>query len=141
MRVEPRILPASYAFCGHKGCFFIWGRNMGAYFRFWKHCFDFRGLTSRRDYCTSVIYFLLCGNFIRFLEMIFLLFVFDVAAQQASQGFLFTIYACAGFLALLSMSVRRLRDGGYLDRTAWKFFIPILGLIRLMWCLYKEDSR
>ena len=114
---------------------------MVAYFRFWKHCFDFRGLTSRRDYCTSVFSFVLFGSLIRFLEMIFLLFVFDATAQQASQGFLFTIYACAGFVALLSMSVRRLRDGGYLDRTAWKFFIPILGLIRLMWCLYKEDSR
>ena len=114
---------------------------MVAYFSFWKHWFDFKGRTSRSDYCASVFFYVLFGSLIRFLEMIFLLFVFDATAQQASQGFLFTIYACAGFLALLSMSVRRLRDGGYLDRTAWKFFIPILGLIRLMWCLYKEDSR
>ena len=98
---------------------------MGAYFRFWKHCFDFKGMTARKDYITSVILFLLFGNLIRFLEMGFLLFVFDVTSQQTSQGILFTIYACAGFLALVSMSVRRLRDGGYLDRTAWKFFIPI----------------
>jgi uncharacterized membrane protein YhaH (DUF805 family) len=71
----------------------------------------------------------------------FLLFAFDATAEQASQGILFMIYACAGFVALISMSVRRLRDGGYLDRTVWKFFIPILGFARLMWCLYKEDSK
>jgi len=114
---------------------------MIAYFRFWKHCFDFMGITSRKDYGKSVFLFILFGSQIRFLEMLFLEFTFDMPTELASHGLLFTIYGCLGTLALISMSVRRLRDGGYLDQSAWKFLIPILGFVRLMWCLFKEESR
>lgn len=114
---------------------------MGAYFRFWKQCFDFKNMTSRKDYRKSLFLFVVFGSLIRFLEILFLEFTFDMPTELASHGPLFTIYGCLGTIALISMSVRRLRDGGYLDQSAWKFLIPILGLIRLMWCLIKEESK
>lgn len=64
---------------------------MGAYLRFWKQCFDFNGITSKNDYRVSFVLFLLFGSLLRFLEMLFLLFEFDLTADQASQGLLFTI--------------------------------------------------
>ena len=113
---------------------------MGAYFRFWKFCFNFQGTTSRRDFWVSGILFNFFGTIIKITEMLILTLKYDVPAEQAAQGPIFMLYGCLGLVAYISMCVRRLRDGGYLDKTAWKFLIPIIGFARLAWCLFIEKT-
>ncbi len=113
---------------------------MRAYFRFWKDCLNFKGTTSRRDFWVSGILFNVFGFPIHLTEALILTLKYDVPVEQASNGPIFMIYGCVGLIAFISMSVRRLRDGGYLNKTAWKFLIPIIGFARLAWCLYIEKS-
>ena len=113
---------------------------MRAYFSFWRNFLNFKGTTNRRDFWVSGILFNLFGFPIRLSESLILTLKFDVPVEQATKGPVFTIYCCIGLIALISMSVRRLRDGGYLDKSAWEFLIPIVGFMRLAWCLFKEES-
>ena len=113
---------------------------MRAYFRFWKDCLNFKGTTTRRDFWVSGILFNLFGVPINLTEALILTLKYGVPPEQATKGPVFMIYGCIGLVALISMSVRRLRDGGYLDKSAWKFLIPIIGFARLAWCLFFEKS-
>ena len=113
---------------------------MGAYFRFWKNFLSFKGTTNRRDFWVSGILFNFIGLPINLTEALILTLKYDVPAEQAVKGPIFTVYCCVGLIALISMSVRRLRDGGYLNKSAWKFLIPFVGFMRLAWCLFKEES-
>ena len=110
-------------------------------FEFWRRCFDFKGRMSRDDFRESVFLLGMIGFLINIIEVFVLVLVYNVSPEQAIRGFFYMAYSIFGLIALVAMSFRRLRDGGYLNKSAWLFLIPILGLMRLMWCLFFEESE
>ena len=112
MRVEPRIYPPLIPFwC--KGCFLFGGLPMISFFQLMKHCFDFKGKTSRGEYFMGLLSFVFIGGFLRICESLIWLFVFDFPPETASKTSIFLVF---GIIALYSLSCRRLRDAGYSER-------------------------
>ena len=113
---------------------------MKSFLDFWHRCFDFTGTTSRRDFRKSLIWFFIVTGLVEILDMIVLSRVFGIPVSERKAGLVLTVYCIFGITALISMSVRRVRDTGCGGKNVWKFLIPIIGYARLLWCLFFEES-
>ena len=87
---------------------------MLSFFRFMKHCFDFKGKASRSEYYFSIASVIFIGSIIRACEAVFLMFVLDQPIEIASRISIFSVFL---YIGLYSLSCRRLRDAGYSEKT------------------------
>ena len=87
---------------------------MVSFFVFMKHCFDFKGKTTRGEFIMCSLSFAFIGGFLRICESLLWMFVFDLTPEIASKVSFIMLF---GMFAFYSMSCRRLRDAGYSERT------------------------
>ena len=87
---------------------------MISFFVFMKHCFDFKGKTTRGEFIMCALSFAFVGGILRICESLILMFVFDLTPEIAAKTSIFMVF---GIIAFYSMSCRRLRDAGFSEKT------------------------
>ena len=87
---------------------------MISFFMFMKHCFDFKGKTTRGEFIMCVLSFAFIGGILRICESLLWMFVFDLTPEIAAKTSVFMVF---GMIAFYSMSCRRLRDAGFSEKT------------------------
>lgn len=96
---------------------------------------DFSGRARRREYWFFILFYLLISFGLGILDSIMGTF-----SQEASMGFLGTLFALASFLPSLAVAVRRLHD---INRSGWWMLIalvPLVGAIVLL-VFFCQDSK
>ena len=87
---------------------------MISFFVFMKHCFDFKGKTTRGEFIMCALSFAFVGGILRICESLLWMFVFDLTPEIAAKTSVFMVF---GMIAFYSMSCRRLRDAGFSEKT------------------------
>ena len=87
---------------------------MISFFVFMKHCFDFKGKTTRGEFIMCALSFAFIGGILRICESLLWMFVFDLTPEIAAKTSVFMVF---GMIAFYSMSCRRLRDAGFSEKT------------------------
>ena len=87
---------------------------MISFFVFMKHCFDFKGKTTRGEFIMCALSFAFVGGILRICESLLLMFVFELTPEIAAKTSIFMVF---GIIAFYSMSCRRLRDAGFREKT------------------------
>ena len=87
---------------------------MISFFAFMKHCFDFKGKTTRGEFIMCALSFAFVGGILRICESLLLMFVFELTPEIAAKTSIFMVF---GMIAFYSMSCRRLRDAGFNEKT------------------------
>lgn len=97
-----------------------------AYTKMWKNTFNYRGLTSRKDYWLAT----LCGIFIIFIFVaVGRAFTPTLAVNEIlflALRLLPPAFTLATLLSTIAMQTRRLHDAGF---SAWWQIIPLAGSI------------
>ena len=102
---------------------------MKAWIRFWRDMLDFKGRSTRREYCAAVLMqgviqnlvVVLCGVLgltYRFWHSIFELLINSAVVSL--------VYGLLLLIAMTSMTVRRLNDAGYCWKSYTWLLIPVL---------------
>ena len=95
---------------------------MFSYFYLMSHCFDFKGRASRTEYWFSIFGFVFCGSILTIIEALILAFVFHLTPGMAS---LTPVTRFFHSIAMLSLSMRRLRDNGFEKRKYFWWLLPV----------------
>ena len=106
-----------------------------------RHYVDFNGRASRSQYWYFVLYYFLISLVLAFIDTLVINPMLGATPEQVARGgILQMIFGLAIFLPSLSIGVRRLHDIG---RSGWWLllsFIPIIGvLVLLFWFI--QDSQ
>jgi len=114
---------------------------MGAYLEFWRRTFDFTGKTVRSRYWQAIGLELILRLFFIFVVPLAVVFCSDLTAIEIYTAIqlVYNLYGLCFFVALLSMTVRRLRDAGYSAKTLFWFLLPGIGAVALL-CRLCEAS-
>lgn len=92
---------------------------------FWINTFNFKGKASRSEYWWGLLFLSLVGFF---LAVVFSAF----GNNQGAYDFATSLWALAVIVPLTSLSIRRLRDGGYSPFLVLLGLIPIFGSLALL---------
>jgi len=106
-----------------------------------RHYVDFSGRASRSQYWYFVLYYFLISLLLAFIDILVINPMLGATPEQAAQGgFLQMIFGLALFLPYLGIGVRRLHDIG---RSGWWLllsFIPLIGVLVLLYW-FVQDSQ
>ena len=117
---------------------------MKAWTRFWRDMFDFKGKTTRREYCATVLMqgviqnllVVLCG--VLGLTYPFWNSLFELLIRSAVVSL---VYSLLILIAMTSMNVRRLNDAGYCWKSYVWLLIPVLGGFAFLARIFEKSAE
>ena len=114
---------------------------MGAYLECWHRAFDFSGRTCRSRYWQAIVWECVMRLLFIFVVALTVVLCTDLTAQQIYSAIqvVYNLYGLCFFVAMLSMTVRRLRDAGHTAKALFWFLLPGIGAVALL-CRLCEAS-
>ncbi len=107
---------------------------MGSYLECWREAFDFSGRTCRSRYWQAIGWDCVLRLLLIFVVPLAAVHCSDLTLRQihTAMQFVYNLYGLCFCVALLSMTVRRLRDAGYTAKALIWLLVPGIGMLALI---------